>query len=197
MAYNPCTASIAMNIVANCEKPNVGGYTGRAVLIPVDANPTIVVDEDNDHILTSITLPEGVKSIAVNNVFAEPFTGSNTASQADSGRTSYTKTLAVRIPLRGGQVSKDIVEPLSQNALGYIMIAEKKDRVGDGSYEVIGYLNGLKANADGVTRDELANGGDIVATLSTVEPFFEVTLFDTDYQTTKAMFETLYTTNAI
>ena len=197
MPYNPCTANIAMNIVADCEKPNIGGYTGRAVLIPVDSNPAIVVNEDNNHILTSITPAEGTKTIAVNNVFAEPFTGSNTASQADSGRSAFTKTIAVRIPLRGGAVSKDIVEPLVNNALGYIMIAEKKDKVGDGTYEVIGYQNGLKANADGINRDELANVGDIVATLSTVEPFFEVTLFDTDYQTTKEAFDALYTTNSI
>lgn len=195
--YTPCVSNIAQNIVADCEKPNIGGYTGRAVLIAVDSNPVITYDEDNSRIITSITLAESAKAIAVNNVFTEPFTGSNTASNGDSGRTMFLKTMAIRVPKRGGAASKEIIEPLVNNALGYIMVAEKKDKVGDGSYEVIGSYSGLKANADGVSRDELANGGDVVVTMSTTEPFFEVALFDKDYITTKTMFDELYTTKAI
>lgn len=195
--YTPCVSNIAQNIVADCEKPNIGGYTGRAVLIPVDTNPVILYNQENPRIINSITLAEGAKSIAVNNVFTEPFTGSNTASNGESGRPMFLKTMAIRVPKRGGGASKDIIEPLVNNALGYIMIAEKKDKVGDGSYEVIGSFAGMKANADGVTRDELANSGDVVVTMSTTEPFFEVALFDTDYNTTRGLFEELYTNDAI
>ena len=71
------------------------------------------------------------------------------------------------------------------------LYGEKKDKNGDGSYVVIGSEQGLKANADGIFRNEYENGGCVVATMSTVENFFEVTLFDTDYATTKAAFEAL------
>jgi hypothetical protein len=40
-------------------------------------------------------------------------------------------------------------------------------------------------------RNENENDGDIVVTMSCEEQFFEVTLFDTDYATTKAAFEAL------
>ena len=103
----------------------------------------------------------------------------------------YGKTFAFRIPLRGAEVSKDIVEPLADAPLGYLAVLEKKDRRGDGSYEIVGYGQGLTVNADGIMRNENENGGDIVVTMSTQEQYFEVTFFDTDYATTKAAFETL------
>ena len=197
MAYTSCTASIAKNIVLNCSAPNVGGYTGRGVLVPIADDPIIAVNANNPRMLTSIAPASGKKFVAVDNVFAEPFSGSNTASGSDSGRILYTKTISFRIPRRGAAVSKDIVEPLNNAPLGFMLIAEKKDKSGDGSFEVIGYLQGLRPNADGITRDENANGGDIMVTMSCAEQFFEVTMFDTSYATTKSAFDTLLASNTI
>ena len=123
--------------------------------------------------------------------FEQPFNGSNTQSTGDDGMVKYDKTLVVNIPLRGAATAKNIVEPLHRSALGFVLVAEKKDRNGDGSFEVIGFEQGLKANADGVVRNEYENGGSIVATLSTRENYFENVFFDTDYATTLAAFETL------
>lgn len=195
MAYSPCSASVTMNAAASCTAPIVGGYTGRAVLIAV-GDATFTQDSTNPRKVTAIALASGAKSVAVNNVFAEPFTGSNTASQADTGRIQHTKTFAFRIPLRGAAVSKDLVEALEQSPLGFVAVVEKKDKSGDGSFEVIGLQQGLKVNADGVSRDESANGGDISCTMSCVEPWFEVVFLSTDYATTLPLFETLYTTSA-
>ena len=191
MAYTPCVANIAANIAQDCAHPNVGGYTGRGVLIPIADAPVIVTDADNPRILKSITPASQKKFIAIDNVWAEAFTGSNVASSADAGRMLYNKTVSFRIPLRGAGVSKDIVEPLAQAPLGFIVVAEKKDKVGDGSYEVVGYLQGLQVNADGTSRNEYENGGDTVITMSCAEQWYECTLFDTDYATTKEAFEAM------
>ena len=78
-----------------------------------------------------------------------------------------------------------------ESPLGYLAVLEKKDRVGDGSYEVVGYGQGLTVNPDGIVRNENENDGDIVVTMSCEEQYFETTFFDTDYATTKAAFETL------
>ena len=75
--------------------------------------------------------------------------------------------------------------------MGYLAVLEKKDRRGDGSFEIVGYCQGLTVNADGIVRNESENGGDIVVTMSCQEQYFEVTLFDTDYNTTKAAYETM------
>lgn len=191
MAYTSCAGTLAANIAKDCTKPMTGGYTGRGVLIPLTNTLTFAVNGTNPRILTSISMAVADKLAVIDNVWPSAFDGSVTQSNADSGRILYGKTFTFRIPLRGGGVAKDIVEPLVDAPLGYIAVLEKKDRRGDGSYEVVGYCQGLRVNADGVTRNENENGGDIVVTMSCEEQYFEVALFDTDYETTKTSFETL------
>lgn len=191
MAYNSCAGALAANIAKDCAHPMAGGYTGRGLLIPLSNTLTYVVNANNPRILTSISMGVGEKLAVIDNVWPSAFNDSQTQANADSGRTKYGKTFAFRIPLRGGGVSKDIVEPLVEAPLGYLAVLEKKDRRGDGSYEVVGYCQGLQVTADGVTRNENENDGDIMVTMSCQEEYFEVTMFDTDYNTTKAAFEAL------
>lgn len=192
MAYTSCAADIAANIAKDCSNPLVNGFTGRGVLINLSDAPTLTKSLTNPRIITAITLGVGVKVAVVDNAaFSQPFVGTTVQSTDENGMVQYTKTAVVNIPLRGAGVAKTIVEPLHSSALGFLLILEKKDKNGDGSYVVIGSEQGLKANADGIVRNEYENGGCVVATMSTVENFFEVTLFDTDYATTKAAFEAL------
>lgn len=192
MAYTSCAANIAANIAQNCAHPNVGGYTGRAVLINLADNPTITLATGAKGIVISdISMPTGKKVSVIDNVWPSAFDGSSTQSNAESGRTKFAKTLTVRIPLRGSGTSNDIVEPLVNSPLGFLLVVEKKDRVGNGSFEALGYQEGMKPTADGIVRNENENGGDIVATLSCSEDKFEVVYFDTDYATTLAAFEDL------
>ena len=194
MAYTSCAGTVAASIQKSCSSPIVGGYTGRGVLIDLgNVTPTFTVDSQNNHLISAITLGTGEKFIAVDNVWTDAFTGSTTGSSADNGRAEYTKTFAFRIPQIGAGVSKEIVEPLVDAPLGYIAILEKMDRSGDGSFEIVGYKKALKVNADGVARNEYENGGDITVTMSTTEPWFETTLFATDYATTLAAFEAMLT----
>ena len=191
MAYASCAGSLAANIAKDCSKPMAGGYTGRGLLIPLSNTLTYAINASNPRIITGITMGASDKLAVIDNVWPSAFDGSNTQSNADSGRTLYGKTFAFRIPLRGAGTSKDIVEPLVESPLGFLAVLEKKDRRGDGSFEIVGYCQGLQVNADGVVRNENENGGDIVVTMSCQEQYFEVTMFDTDYNTTKAAFEAL------
>ena len=192
MAYTSCAADIAANIAKDCSNPLVAGFTGRGVLINLSDAPSFTISGTNPRIITAITLGAGVKVAVVDNAaITQPFTGTTVQSTDENGMVQYTKTAVINIPLRGATTAKNIVEPLNSSALGFLLILEKKDKVGDGSYVVIGSEQGLKANADGIVRNEYENGGCVVATMSTVENFFEVTFFDTDYATTKAAFEAL------
>lgn len=184
-----CVATLASKIVPDCDSPIVGGYTGRGVLIPKSGITSVTQDADNKRIVKAIV----GNAYAVDNVqVTSPYDGSNTASSAESGKVQFTKTVSFRIPKRGAGASKDIVEPLVFDPLGFVFVAEKKDTVGDGSFEVIGLQQGLKVTDDGISRNEAENGGDVVVTMSCAENWFECTLFDTDYQTTKAKFETMF-----
>ena len=192
MAYTSCAASIADNIKKDCAKPLAGGYTGRGVLIDLADAPTITRDASNPRIITGITLAAGKSLAVIDNAFSPtPLTGSNTHSNTDDGMMKHRKTVVLTIPKRGGQASKEIVEPTYQSPLGYLAVLEKKDRNGDGSFEVIGAEQGLVANADGIVRNEYENGGCTMVTMSTNEVNFENVLFATDYETTLAAFEAL------
>ena len=197
MAYTSCAAQIAANIQQDCNKPLVGGYTGRAVIIPANdfARAEVVRSANNPREIKSIILPPdgSVMSYSIDNVFATPFSGSSTAGNADDGRNGYLKTLAIRIPMRGADVSKDVVEPLVKEAAGFVVIVEKRDKVGDGSFEVIGYQNSVRGDIASVTRDESANGGDWLMNLTTIEKWAEVTLVGAgdDYETARKNFEEL------
>lgn len=190
MAYNSCAASIAANIDRNCSTPLTGGYTGRGLLIDIAAIQSITQDGTNPRIITLITIKTGKKIAAINNsAMEQPLTGSTTQSNTDDGMVKYRKTVVLNIPRRGGDASKDIVEPTYQSALGYIAVLEKKDRSGDGSFEVIGFEQALKANPDGIVRNEYENGGSTIVTMSCNETNFENVLFDTDYETSLHLFE--------
>lgn len=191
LAYASCAGNLAANIAKDCAHPMVGGYTGRGLLIPLTNTLTFAVDASNPRIITGITMGVGEKLAVIDNVWPSAFNDSNTQSNADNGRRKYVKTFAFRIPLRGAGTSKNVVEPLADAPLGYLAVLEKKDRVGDGSYEIVGYGQGLTVTPDGITRNENENDGDIVVTMSCEEQYFETTFFDTNYATTKAAFETL------
>ena len=191
-----CTEKITLNIEASCDTPNVGGYTGRGVLIQWADNPTITVDATTKRRFNSITLPEGATPIKIDNVsFINPFTGSNAAGNTDDGRRKVLKTAVIKIPRRGADVSQNLLEGMfvgNFEGQGAILILEKQFKWGDGSYEVIGAESPFLINPDGITRDEYADGGAYILTGSTKEIGIEYTLFDEDFATTKTLFEELY-----
>lgn len=183
-----CFDEVMASIAPDCNNPLVGGYTGRGVLIPSDSITAVTASSSNPRILESITADT---VIGIENAVVTPFDGSTTASTADDGKMSFGKTISFRIPLRGANTAKDIIEPLAYSTTGYVAVVEKKDKVGDGSFEIIGYNQGLKVNADGIQRNENENGGDVSVTMSCTEGWFEATLFKTDYATSKGLFEAL------
>lgn len=197
MAYKGCISSLAANIAQDCEKPIVGGYTGRAVIIPVAdwERAEVVYNAGNPRKVESVVLPPdgSVQVFTIDNVFSVPFTGSTTTGNNESGRNQYVKTLAVRIPMRGADTAKDVVEPLIKNADGYVAIVEKKDRVGDGGFEIIGLQNAVKGDIASVTRDEYANGADWLMNLVTTETWAEADLVGAGgtYESAKKEFEGL------
>lgn len=195
--YTSCTTEVAGNIAMNCAHPQVGGYTGRAVLISYGVNPVLTQDADNPRIINAIAIAESAHVIAVDNVMASPFDGSTKQSSTDNGRPTFQKTFAMRIPLRGAVVSKDIVEPLLNSAQGFLLVAEKQDKVGHGSFEVVGALQPLRTNGDGISQNENENAGDVSVTMSCSEAWYEAELYvpaETEaeaYAASKAAFEAL------
>ncbi len=188
-----CVGNIAGNIGLNCENPIEGGYTGRGILIPMEAVPVLTKNAENPRIIEAIALASGAKVVSVDNEGAAPFDGSSTTGSNDAGYVKFTKVITVRMPERGANFAAKVVEPLVKSGRGFIGIFEKVDRVGDGSFEVIGAQSPLKVvDPATVTRTDSATGGGAwVANLQSSEVYAESVLFDTDYATSLAAFEAL------
>ena len=194
MAYTSCAAKLAANIAIDCDHPIVGGYTGEGILIPLSSvTPTIVQDAANKRKIKSITIGTNDKVVLVDNVNAQPFGGSTTAGNADSGYPDFVKTMAVKVPMRGANVSRDVIEPLFDDPMGFLGIFPKRDRVADGGFEVIGFLNPLRGDIASLARDESANGGAWALNLTCTESWAEVTLVGVDgtYASALANYEQL------
>lgn len=187
-----CIGNIAGNIGLDCTNPIEGDYTGRGVLIPMEAVPELTKDAQNPRIISNIAIATGAKVVSVDNEGATPFDGSQTTGNNDAGYVRFTKAIAIRMPERGADFAAKVVEPLVKSGRGFIGVFEKRDRVGDGSFEVIGAQSPMKVvDPATVTRQENANGGAWLATLQSTEVYAESVLFDTDYATTLAKFEAL------
>ena len=188
-----CIGEIAGNIGLNCDSPIDGGYTGRGVYIPASVGATLTRDAQNPRIVTNITIPSGKKVVSIDNEgVAAPFDGSSTTGNNDAGLIKFTKVVAMRIPERGADFSKNVLEPLVLSGRGGMLILEKQDKVGDGSFEMIGAQSAAKVvDPSTVVRNENENGGAWSASMQASERYAEVTLFDTDYETTLAKFESL------
>lgn len=187
-----CVGNIAGNIGLDCNSPISGGYTGRGVYIPMEAVPVLTKDASNPRIVTAVALATGAKVVKIDNEGATPFTGSTTTGTNDNGRPQFVKTAQIMMPERGAAFAKNVAEPLVKNGRGGILILEKDDRVGDGSFEMIGTQQAAKVvDPTTVARNEYENGGAWTATLQATEDYMEVSFFDTDYATTLAKFEAL------
>ena len=203
-----CYDEISKNIQMDCNSPMVAGYTGRALLFPAGT-----YEYSNTFMPPTPEYMKGAKPFdpvvgatfyAIDNVFVDPFSGSTTQSNGESGRVQFQKTLNIRIPMRGQMVSQDIVEAMHNSADGYVLLVEKKNHNNDGgAFELIGLSNPMKPTADGTARNEGENGGDITMTLQTTEPYFEKSFFYGrheegvadpiyDYQAAKAHFDLMY-----
>lgn len=185
-----CIQEIAKGIAMDCNQALVAGYTGRAVYIPYDATPTLVKDSGNPRILSAVT---SSKVVGIDNAYINPFAGSTVTGNGDNGRVMYTKSLSLLIPSHGADEAKSLIEPLMKNAQGGVVIVERKDKRGLGSYVVLGLYDPVKADPASFTRDEAANGGAAALTLTCTEDYEECNFFDTDYATTKAAFDALFT----
>ena len=187
-----CSSVLSGNITLDCDSPIVGGYNGEAVIVDWSYNPVITYDAANPRKIKSITCPQGGVHI-VENAFVTPFNGSTTAGNTDNGLNEYLKTVSFQIPMRGADTSRDIVEPFFNSSFGFLAVLPKRDRVGDGSFEVVGAKGALRGDITTLTRDENANGGMWGLSLTCRESFAEVDLTGEDgtYESAKAAYDNL------
>lgn len=188
--FTPCLGVVTANLDTDCENPRVSGYEDVALLFnrsEIDW-ASVTTDASNPRIVKSIAPLTGKKPYVIYNprVNPAPFNGTNATFEQEANQ--YTKTVQFYYEGIGGAASVNVVEPLKAGS--YVVLLQRKDHRGDGSFQLIGFQAGVTATAQ--VQDE--ETGYWLMTMTGSESFAEVSFFDTDYATTKAAFDTLLAT---
>ena len=186
-AFTPCLGVISANIDEDCDNPRVIGYEDTAVIVnrsDIDWT-TVVYNSSNKRIVENFQLLKDKKPFVIYNprLADASFNGTQTALNADTRH--YTKTLQFYYKGIGGEAAANVVEPLAKGE--YVVILQRKDHGGHGSFQVFGLQNGIYATEQ--VQDETT--GYWLMTMAIDEPFAETELFKSDYATAKAAFDAL------
>ena len=186
-AFTPCLGVIKDSIEQDCDNPRVAGYEDVALIMnrsEIDWT-AVTYDSTNKRIVKSLAMATGKTPFVIYNPRVNPasFNGTNATFNADNNR--YDKTVQFYFEGIGGGAALNVVEPLKSGS--YVILLQRKDHSGDGSFQLIGMESGLKASAQ--VQDE--ETGYWLMTMNSSEPSAEVAFFDTDYATTKTAFDTL------
>jgi len=191
MAFTPCTSLLTANVATACNAPRIKGYEQIGIIInraDIDWENT-TVDVANARIVDDLTLLATKKVAVIYNSKKNPlpFGGTQTAYNRDADQ--YDKTVQFYCERIGGDAAMGIVEPLKNGE--YVVVLERKDKNGTGSFQVFGFQKGLSAGNDGGAQVQDEESGHWLITMTTQEPYAEVEWFDTDYATTKTAFDAL------
>jgi hypothetical protein len=177
------------SIKQDCEKPIVFGYLDTALFFNF-SDVNFAANAINYRQKTAVTIKTGAKPFAIYNPANIPFQGVQEEAVFDGIRPAYNKTVTFTVPMRGANASKDVIEPILKNREGFVVILACKDKVGDGSFPIIGSESGAVCTVQTRNNSDKAQGGEWQITLVEESvPSGEITLFDTDYETSLAEFD--------
>lgn len=195
MAWNNCN-SLSNNIFGCnvCELP-IGGYTGRALLIPfefadIKINSVSVFGYNGDGTMSFRYVDVGSEYIdliysiiPILDKSTNPFFGTNVVGNTEYGRNMFKKTVQFTIPVVMLRNNLTFMRSFTHNnnGAGFFIILERKTRMSMSSindalwrYEVIGRQCPLRYDGDSFSRNEYENSGMIKFTMSTVENIQDV-----------------------
>lgn len=185
--FTPCTNTLKANIATSCSNPRTKGYEQIGIIFnraDIDWAQT-TTSADNVRIYNNITLLEDKKPYMIYNRRQNPlpFDGTNTTYNAENN--NYDKTVQFYFEGIGGKASAEVIEPLKDDL--FVIMLYRKDHRGDGTFQLFGMLDGLKATAQ--VQDE--STGYWLITMTCAESLAEVSLFDTSFAVSLAKYKEL------
>lgn len=194
MAFTPCTSVLGDSIDVNCTAPRIKGYEQSGFIVKksdIDL-VTTTISGTNPRIITNLGIKAGGVVAAIYNKKQNPLPFGGTKTTYNRDADAYDKLVQFYYEGIGGASAKNVVEPLKSGE--YVVVLERKDHRGDGSFQVFGYQVGVSSANNGGAQVQDEETGYWLMTMATQEPFSEMSLFDTDYATTKEAFDDIMAT---
>ncbi len=192
MAFTPCSAALSGNIASDCSNIRIAGYEQTGLIFnrdDIDFSSS-TVDSANGRIVTGIKLKSNKKPYVIYNSKNNPLPFDGTQTEYDSDNDVYNKTVQFYFEGIGGDAAADVVEPLKGGQ--YVVLLQRKDHRGNGSFQLMGWQTYIKATAE--VQTESTGSAYWLITMEGSEPSAEVAFFDTDYETTLTAYEALLAT---
>ena len=193
MAYTPCAAaSVAANLQENCNNPAFEGMKVLGVaMAKADVQSFVRGNtQATKNQVSAITLVTGAKTFVIEASGATPWADSGEEFDAELRR--WNKNAIFVAPDYGAEISSNVIEPLCKNKDGFVVILQRKNERGDGSFVIVGLEKGAVVSA--MTRNDTDSATSGCASITLTEsgaPSSEIDFFDTNYATTKTAFDAL------
>lgn len=191
MSFTPCSTALSGNIAGDCNNPRIKGYNQVGLIFKksdIDLALT-TVSGTNGRIIDNLAIKAGGVVSAIYNKKQNPLPFGGTKTTFNREADAYDKIVQFYFEGIGGEKAKGVVEPLKDGE--YVVLLHRKDTRGDGSFQLFGYQVGLSCANNGGAQAQDEETGYWLITMATQEPFAEVSLFDTDYETTLTAFNAL------
>lgn len=193
---NICETIIAKDIAVACEDMVSKGMEADGVLmnrLDIDFTAT-KFDETNKNIINQLVLKTGKKGYQVVQPGNTPFTGTKSSLVVGTYRNSWTHEVQIVVLANNPDVAADIIDRLANGKFVLILRNVTKGEDGKGEFQIYGYAQGLTCSAgENDKYSEDTEGGWLMTLQETSAPKSAMFLYNTDSETTTAMYESLKT----
>jgi len=182
---------INKDISKSCEFPLQAGTRDKAKIINLSDIQSIVYDSTNKAQVKDIVLVSGASAFVVDGI------NNSIRPQAMLVDGTYTKRFDHQVEILGFDLSPEMKEHINAGVEGrYVIITENffQGEDGQSAFEVYGLTTGLEFTVLNRNANDAETQGAFSITFLTKnnkEPKLPNAFFDTDYPTTKALFDAL------
>lgn len=198
---NLCESVIEQDILVNCDDPITGGLEPNAKIInraDIDFSGT-EFDDTRKNVIKTVKLLPGKRAYDVYVPNSAGFTGTSTTFEVGTYQNTFTNSFQLIVFDNDPDVAEKIIDGFSKGS--YVVVFENKYKnlnkattPGDGTYQIMGWQNGLSATE--IENDKYSDdttGGWRVLMQEPKTAKSALFFFDTSLATTKAKFDSLTT----
>lgn len=189
-----CESLIKKDIDINCETPVTRGLEANAVIInrsDIDFAKSVFAT-DKKSILESLVLKTGKKGYKCFVPGKTPFTGTKTSLNVGTYVNTFNNEFATVILDNGPDVCENIIDGLANGTFVVVYENKHKGATKNAAFQIFGFYQGLTATAlDNDKYSEETEGGWKSVLTEERAPKSGLYLYKTDYEATKALFDSL------
>lgn len=194
-----CDSLLSKDITINCLDPLVAGVEPNGVIVnrsDIDFN-ACTINADRNNVIETLVLNTGAKGYTCAQQGASPYTGTQVALEVGTYRNTFTNTVSLVVFDNDPDVCREIIDKFANGE--FVVILENKykglnkdDNKGDAAFQVFGWYQGLVASE--ITNEKYSedtDGGWLVTLEETKAPKSGMFLYAGDYDSTKALVDSL------